>query len=156
HDVISEPHLLPTQQGADTIKVQFDPERRDIAAAVIYEQKCTENARDLFRDQVLPSFAEWVIGKRDAQLAQTAAALLTKFALTDEENRRVFDRLVQDRPISFQAALTVTPNPFDADQCLALFRGYAGVVPEFERRFGNTFPLASIRGWFENFARLVW
>ena len=49
NDVISDPHLSSTQQGADTIVVRFDAASRTLSLATIYEQKCTANARPAAR-----------------------------------------------------------------------------------------------------------
>ena len=68
NELILTPHLKPTQQGLDTIKIGVDPSARNITRVVVYEQKCTEHARDQFRDEVIPAFHEWKSHKRDNQL----------------------------------------------------------------------------------------
>jgi hypothetical protein len=156
NEVVSEPHLSSTQQGLDTIKIQFDPVARDIVRAVIYEQKCTDDARQLFLSRVLPEFKKWLEGFRDGELLQIAVALLERFNLTDGERQRIYDRLVQQRPLAFQASLTVTPNSFGMAQCVALFTGYAALTPNIANRLGDTLPLRAIRPWFDAFAQKVW
>lgn len=156
NEAVSEPHLSSTQQGLDTIKIQFDPVARDLVRAIIYEQKCTENARELFLTKVLPEFKKWLGGVRDNELLQIAVALMQRFNLTDDERRRIYDRLAQDRPLAFQASLTVTPPPFGTPQCLALFTGYSALTPNIANRLGHTLPLQAIRPWFDAFAHKVW
>ncbi len=155
-DVISDPHLTSTQQGADTIVVRFDATTRTLSLATIHEQKCTTNARPHFRDHVMPSFKEWMSGKRDNQLTSIATGLLSSFNLTDDERTAIFDRLVQDRPLAFRAALTVTPTPFATEQCVSVFKDYATLTPVVDNRLGDTFPLPDIREWFNAFAQEVW
>jgi hypothetical protein len=82
--------------------------------------------------------------------------LVDRFELTDDEDLRLYDRLVQVHPLTFQAALTVTPTPFETTRCVALFKGYTAVTPDIADRLGDTFPLADIRGWFAAFAARVW
>jgi hypothetical protein len=156
YEVVSEPHLSSTSQGLDTIKMSFDPVSRNVQSAVIYEQKCTDNARALFLAQVLPAFKNWISGVRDNELLQATIGLLQRFNLTDDEHIRIYDRLLQDRPLAFRAALTVNPNPFSAAQSLALFAGYSAITPALESRYGDTFPLDDIRPWFAAFADRVW
>jgi hypothetical protein len=156
NEVVLEPHLSSTQQGLDTIKIQFDPVARDIARAVIYEQKCTDNARQPFLTKVLPEFKKWLDGFRDGELLQIAVALIERFDLTDGERQRIYDRLVQQRPLAFQASLTVTPSSFGTTQCVALFTGYAALTPNIANRLGDTLPLQAIRPWFEAIAQQVW
>jgi hypothetical protein len=155
-EVISTPHLKSTQQGLDTIKISFDPLARNITRVVIYEQKCTDHARDEFRDNVLRSFREWKDHKRDNQLVQAVTSLVDRFNLTPEEQLALYDRLVQVHPLAFQASLTVTPTPFDTPRCVSLFTGYTAITPDAADRFGDTFPLNNIRDWFAAFAAQVW
>jgi hypothetical protein len=155
-DIISTPHLKSTQQGLDAIKIEFDPDFRVLIRAVVYEQKCSENARDQFRDEVIPAFNEWRSHKRDNQLVQAITSLVERFDLTDAEHLALYDRIVQVHPLAFQAALTVTPSPFDAARCVALFNGYSDVTTDIADRMGDTFPLSDIRAWFSHFAALVW
>jgi hypothetical protein len=156
NDVISTPHLKSTQQGLDTIKIAFDPVARNITRVVIYEQKCTDHPRNEFRDKVLRSFHEWRDHRRDNQLVQAVTGLVERFNLTADEHVALYDRLVQVHPLTFQAALTVTPAAFDTPKCVSLFSGYADLTPDIADRFGDTFPLPHIRNWFSAFADSVW
>ncbi len=155
NEVISTPHLKSTQQGLDTIKIRFDPVTATLDKVVIYEQKCSEHARNEFRDKVIPAFRDWKAHKRDNQLIQAVVALVERFNLSDEQHQRLYDYLVQVHPLSFQAALTVTPTPFDTQRCVALFSGYSDVTPDIADRMGDTFPLVEIRNWFNAFAQNV-
>lgn len=155
-DVISTPHLKSTQQGLDTIRITFNQASRTVTRVVIYEQKCSQHARDEFRDKVIPAFYEWKTHKRDNQLVQAVVALVDRFNLTPGEQDQLYDHLVQVHPLAFQAALTVTPNPFEAAKCIALFSGYSQITPEIADRMGDTFPLLNIRDWFNAFAQEVW
>lgn len=156
NEVISAPHLRSTQQGLDTIKIGFDPEARNVTRIVVYEQKCTEHPRAQFRDEVIPSFHEWKSHARDNQLVQAVTTLVERFELSDDEHLRLYDRLIQVHPLAFQAALTVTPTPFETARCVALFGGFTAVTPDIADRLGDTLPLADIRGWFTTFAARVW
>jgi hypothetical protein len=155
-DLVSDPHLSSTQQGIDALKISFDNVSRSVTHYTICEQKCTAHARDEFRDNVLPAFSEWLAGVRDNFLVQLATNMLVKFQLTDLEWQGVYSTLVVERPMKFQAALTVTPTVFDAALCVALFKGYSGVTPQLSDRVGDTFPLVAVREWFEHFAKRVW
>ncbi len=156
NELISTPHLKSTQQGLDTLKIAFDPDARQLIRAVVHEQKCTEHARDEFRDRVIAAFHDWRAHKRDNQLVQAVTLLVERFSLSDEEHVRLYDRLVQDHPLTFQAALTVSPTPYETARCVTLFSGFAAVTPDIQDRLGDTFPLSDIRGWFSSFAKRVW
>ena len=155
-EVISDPHLKATQQGADMIKVEFNGTARSLIRTTIYEYKCTDRARRLFKREILPAFAEYASGIRDDQLTQTTIGLLLRFGLTDQEHVQVYDRLVTERPLAFRAALTVTPGVFGSPKCVKLFKDYDSIPSDPQHRFGDTFPLNDIRGWFDSLALAIW
>jgi hypothetical protein len=155
-DVVSDPHLKSTQQGIDTLQISFDEQARTITRAIIHEQKCTDHPRDQFRGEVLPAFKEWLEGKRDNQLLQNATAMLERFLLSDNETIAAYDRLLWQRPLAFQASLTVTPADYDQAKCVALFKDFKDLTPATQDRMGDTLPLAEIRPWFTGFAKTVW
>jgi hypothetical protein len=155
-EVVSEPHTKATQQGMDAIKVRFDVRVRQLVRTTVYEYKCTEDARTQFRDYVIPTFRRYFEGARDPQVTQAAIALLARYELTDDEQAEVYATLINDRPFVFQAALTVHPNDFPEELCIALFNGYAEVTPNPQARLGDTLPLDDVRAWFANLAILVW
>jgi hypothetical protein len=156
NEAIADPHLKATNQGTDCVKVTVDPATRTLIRATIYEYKCTTNWRQMFADSVISAFKEYVTGKRDNQLAQSAIALLQSFDFTSDERGAAYDQLIQQRPLAFQASLTVAPNGFTAAQRLALFNGYDAIAGNVAIRAGNTFPLNDVRQWFAGFSELVW
>jgi hypothetical protein len=155
-EILSDPHRRATQQGADMVKVDFDPHQRELLRVTVYEQKCSDSPRTKFRDEVLPAFKSWVGGVRDDELMQIAIGLLNGYHLTDAECRRAYARIAMVRPLSFRAALTVSPEIFPAAECARVFADYGQLGLEFATRFGDTFPLADIRSWFADFAGSVW
>lgn len=156
NDAISDPHLKATNQGTDCVKVTVDPVNRTLTRATVYEYKCTTNWRQLFSQDVIKAFREYVSGERDNQLAQTAITLLIKLGFTPIERNAAYDQLVRGRPLAFQASLTVAPSAFAAEDRLALFSGYDSIAGAIDTRGGNTMPLDDVRGWFAGFAALVW
>lgn len=156
NDAISDPHLKATNQGTDCVKVTIDPEARTLTRATVYEYKCTTNWRQLFSQDVLAAFREYVSGERDNQLAQAAITLLIGLGFTPDERNAAYDELVRTRPLAFQASLTVAPSGFTAQQRLALFTGYDAIAGDITTRSGNTMPLDDIRMWFAAFSSRVW
>lgn len=155
-EVISDPHTKATQQGADTVKVAFDLQARRLLRATIYEYKCTTKARRMFISEVLPAFRQYFEGARDPQLTQLTIALLERYGLTDAEQAQVYDTLVNDRPLSFRAALTVSPEAFPLRDCVRLFENYGDLPAPLEARLGDTFPVSDVRDWFARFAAAIW
>jgi hypothetical protein len=156
NDAISDPHLKATNQGTDCVKVSIDPATRTLRRATVYEYKCTTNWRHMFLNDVLPAFREYVSGERDNQLAQAAITLLSGLGFSAEERSAAYDQLIQQRPLAFEASLTVQPSGFDAEQRLALFTNYDGIGGDVAVRGGNTMPLDHIREWFDAFSARVW
>ena len=156
NEAITDPHRRATQQGADMIKVSFDPVARVLEGATVYEYKCTSHARRRFAKEVLPAFREYLDAERDDQLSQTTLALLSSFNLNEQEQASAYERLLGNRPLSFQAALTVTPDQFPTVKCTKLFKGFDLLPVAQANRIGDTFPLADMRLWFDVFALAVW
>lgn len=156
NDAISDPHLKATNQGTDCVKVTVDPGTRVLTRATIYEYKCTTYWRQLFSQDVLTAFREYVSGERDNQLAQAAITLLIGLGFTPTERGAAYDELIRTRPLAFQASLTVQPSGFAAAERLALFKGYDAIAGDIASRGGNTMPLDDIRSWFAGFAALAW
>ncbi len=156
NDAISDPHLKATNQGTDCLKVTVDPITRTLTRATVYEYKCTTNWRQLFSQDVLAAFREYVSGERDNQLAQAAITLLIELGFTSDERNAAYDQLIRARPLAFQASLTVAPSGFGAAERLALFTGYDAIAGDIVTRGGNTMPLDDVRSWFAGFAALVW
>lgn len=156
NDAISDPHLKATNQGTDCVKVTIDPVARTLTRATVYEYKCTTNWRQLFSQDVLAAFREYVSGERDNQLAQAAITLLIELGFTRDERNAAYDELVRTRPLAFQASLTVAPSGFGAAERLALFAGYDAIAGNIAMRGGNTMPLDDVRSWFAGFAARVW
>lgn len=155
-EVVSDPHLVSTQQGIDTIKVRIDEVTFLLEEVTIFEQKCTENPRQQFKTKVLPSFDRWIAGDFDNKLTQLVLGLLASFNLDLDQELAIMDRLLLFRPLSFRAALTVVPNQYDTVKCLALFESYSNLAIEQDKRFGDTLPLVNVRGWFNQFSEKVW
>jgi hypothetical protein len=157
NEVLSDPHRRATNQGADSVKVVFDPGARELEKVTVYEQKCSDKPRDKFRDEVLPAFSDWITGTRDDELLQIAIGLLARFNLTDAEHNRAYARLaLAPRPIAFRVALTVSPATFPQGKYKKVFKGYDHLAVAQDARFGDTFPLDDMRAWFEAFAVTVW
>ncbi|MDQ0346753.1 hypothetical protein [Ancylobacter vacuolatus] len=157
NEVVSDPHRRATNQGADSVKVIFDETARELRKVTVYEQKCTDDPRTKFRDEVLPAFSDWITGTRDDELLQIAIGLLARFNLTEAESNRAYGRIaLAPRPIAFRAALTVSPEAFPQNECKKVFKDYDDLAVDLEARFGDTFPLKDMRGWFKDFAALVW
>ncbi|AWW74435.1 hypothetical protein CD351_08355 [Erythrobacter sp. KY5] len=155
-DAISDPHLKATNQGTDCIKVTIDPETRTLTRATVYEYKCTTNWRQLFSQDVLAAFREYVSGERDNQLAQAAITLSIGLGFTPQERNAAYDELIRTRPLAFQASLTVAPRGFTAEQRLALSSGYDAIAGDVATRGGNIMPLDGVRAWFADFSARVW
>jgi hypothetical protein len=155
NDLISDPHLKSTQQGIDTLRITFDSNARTLTRATICEQKCTINPRKKFKKEVLPSFEKYWNGERDPELVQSATGLLSRYSLTDEEQLELYDVLLQERPLSFRASLTVAPSPYLESKCVKLFKDFESIPVPFADRLGDTFPQMETRKWFNDFAKIV-
>ena len=155
-EAMLDPHLKATNQGTDCLKVTINPTTHILTRVTVYEYKCTTNWRKLFAGDVKAAFREYVNGERDNQLAQATISLLSCLGLTSAEREAAYDQLIQQRPLAFQASLTVEPSGFTPAQRAALFAGYEEITDDIDVRDGNTLPLDGIRAWFAAFSDRVW
>lgn len=153
---IDNSHLKATNQGTDGVKVTVDLLAKSLVKATVYEYKCTIHARQKFQSQVLNSFRQYISGQRDNQLAQTVLALLEGYGFSGLELKAAYEKLIQARPLAFEASLTVSPSGFSVEKCVALFKDYDSLNVSPDVRGGNTLPLDDVRVWFADFADRVW
>ena len=56
--LMKDPHLKSTTHGIDGLMVELDASKSEFVRATIFEDKCSEDPRRMFRDEILPSFAD--------------------------------------------------------------------------------------------------
>jgi hypothetical protein len=68
--------MILAHKGFDGLQLEIDTSNGFVTAAVIFEDKATDNPRDTIRDEVWPDFKLLEAGERENVLSADVSALL--------------------------------------------------------------------------------
>lgn len=152
--LLNDPHLKSTTQGIDGLMIEWDASATEVTEATILEDKCSENPRAVFRDQVLPAFRDHHNNARGPELIAIAASLIVRRALDTTLAVQAAGRVLDLAYRRYRAALAVTSHDDSVDRRQAVFKGYgalAGLDPK--RRIAATFVVeGELRDYFDRLA----
>ncbi|UCR85088.1 hypothetical protein [Pseudomonas chlororaphis] len=155
--LLKDPHTSATSQGLDGLMITLSADRSRVDLTTIFEDKCTENARETFRDKVIPGFQDRHSNKRGAELVATASTLL-RMAAVDADAVAMLSASVMDRTLrSYRAAFALTSEFELIEARQKLFKGYEKIVDlDSSRRIGACFIVeGELREWFNVLAEDV-
>jgi hypothetical protein len=152
--LMRDPHISATTQGLDGLMIELDETGETIVRATILEDKCSNDPRGKFRDEVLPAFQRYHALERASELVAETASLLDG-RIPEEKVTEAAGRVLDIALRAYRAALTVDSSCSSKEKRKALFKGYEklqGIARE--QRIGATFlPPSELRDWFEQIAR---
>jgi hypothetical protein len=155
--LIRDPHLSSTTQGLDGLMIELDESGAGIKRATILEDKCSENPRRMFRDEIIPAFKAHHEDARAADLVATAAALIEKIGLDGTKSTEAAARVLDKAYRAYRASLAVTTADDSLGRRKALFKGYdklKGMKPS-QRIAGTLITSVDLRGWVNELANKV-
>ncbi|CAI7727449.1 hypothetical protein WT0BACILLUS_03725 [Bacillus altitudinis] len=154
---LKDPHISSTTQGLDGLIIQMDPIEKVILHTTICEDKCTENPRDKFRDQVMQAFTEHHQNKRGRDLLANAVNLIKQSGLKGTAANLAAEKVYDKTYRTYRAALTVNSDICGAEERQKLFKGYDGLTDILKsQRIGATFIVTgNLRDWFQELAEHV-
>ena len=154
---LKDPHISATTQGLDGLAIEMHPVEPRVVGATIFEDKCTENPRQKFRDEIMPTFVEHHESKRKRDLVANAVSLIKESGLNGTDAVRAAADVLDKQFRTYRAALTVNAAITTADRRRRLFRGYNGLAQITKsQRIGATFVIdGDLRAWFQTLADQV-
>ncbi|XJZ27731.1 hypothetical protein ACF5W4_02465 [Bacillota bacterium Lsc_1132] len=154
---LKDPHISSTTQGLDGLIIQMDPIEKVVLHTTICEDKCTENPRDKFRDQVMQAFTEHHQNKRGRDLLANAVNLIKQSGLKGTAANLAAEKVYDKTYRTYRAALTVNSGICNAEERQKLFKGYDGLTDILKsQRIGATFIVSgNLRDWFQELAEHV-
>jgi hypothetical protein len=140
------PQMDQASKGFDGLQLITDRDGQ-VKRLVIFEDKATDNPRDVVRDDVWPALAKLESGVRDHALAGELAYLVGRVPGADPQE--VANRVLRNpNRRSYRVSLTVGSYHSRAQNFAGLFDGYELVVEGARRRrYGNVFEVDSLREW---------
>lgn len=150
-----DPHMDATSHGLDGLIIELHPTDPRIKRATICEDKCTSNARRLFKREVMRTFGEHHNNKRARDLVANTAAIIRESGLNGTEATKAAARVLQKSIRSYRAALTT--GVLTGNGRVRLFRGFDALDGITQaQRIGATFEVdGDIREWFQRLADAV-
>lgn len=152
--LLKDPHISATSQGLDGLMIELADDRSKVVMTTVFEDKCTENPRDTFREQVIPALLERHQNKRSAELVAAASTLL-RTAGIDERAAAQLSAAVMDRTQRrYRAAFALTKDHDSQKKREKLFKGYDALdgIPSNQRVGASLIVGGTLRDWFDSLA----
>jgi hypothetical protein len=152
--LLRDPHLSSTTQGLDGLMIQLDQSGSAIARATIFEDKCSEDPRAMFRDKIMPAFKAHQEDKRASDLVATAGALIEKIGLDGTEATKAAARVLDKNYRAYRGSLAVTKSEDSLARRKHLFKNYEQLLDiGADQRIGAMLITSDdLRGWFDELA----
>ncbi len=154
---LKDPHTSATSQGLDGIMLELNDDRSEIIKSTIFEDKCTENPRDTFRDKVIPGFIDRHTNTRNAELIAAAATLIQLSGATNLQAMAMVNKVLDNNCRQYRAGFALTSDFDDEDAQKALFKGYDKIADiDQNQRIGASLIIdRELRDWFEDMATKI-
>jgi hypothetical protein len=146
NSIIRPPHMILAHKGFDGLQLIIDDSDGSIEAAVIFEDKATENPRTTIRDEVWPDFEMLEKGDRENVLTADATAALSGYPGIDTD--KAIEKIVWEQVRRYRVSITVS-NTHNSDVGRRrLFKDYDTIVQgDISRRRSETFFSTDLRPW---------
>ena len=149
------PHLKSTTQGIDGLIVELNAAKSELIQATIVEDKCSENPRTMFRDQIMVAFADHHANKRGPELVAVASELIEKAGLDGSAATSAAARVLDTKFRRYRAALAVLAGNDSKAGREALFKNYDDLkdIGQTQRIGASFITPGNLRAWFDAMAK---
>lgn len=157
---LKDPHISSTSQGIDGLMLELTTDGSEIHRSTIFEDKCTNNPRNMFTQNVIPGFLDRHSNKRSAELIAAAASLIKLSGVDDIAAIRASQKILDRNTRCYRAAFSL-PDVFDSDdERKKLFEGYEAIKAinaiNANQRIGASLIITGeMRNWFDDLAKQV-
>lgn len=152
--LLKDPHVSATSQGLDGLMIELSADNSKVERTTVFEDKCTENPRETFRESVIPAFLERHQNKRSAELVAAASILLRMAGIDDNSAARLAAAVMNRKQRSYRVAFALTERHDTPKERRKLFKGYDaldGISAEQRIGAGLIIP-GELREWFDALA----
>lgn len=152
--LLKDPHISATTQGLDGLLIELDEKIQEITKVTIFEDKCSEDPRSIFRDKVLPTFSNYHENRRASELVAAAATLIsTRLAGTAATKAAAMVLDLKFRV--YRAGLAIQSERDSVVGRAALFKDYESLKNiSKDQRIGATFVASGeLRDYFNEIAK---
>lgn len=121
---IKSPPVSATSQGLDGLMIELSDDKSTVIMTTVFEDKCTENPRNTFLEDVIPAFLDRHKGKRSVELIDTADALLRMAGIDDAAVAQLAAAVIDRNRRRYRAAFALTEERDSQQEREKLFKGY--------------------------------
>lgn len=155
---LAPPHIFHAHKGFDGMQLELSGDGKSITAIVIFEDKATENARKMIKQNVWPDIVGLEAGERVAELTHEASALLERHQhlYPDLNIDDAIDRILWQQARRYRVSISIDDKHKAADDRKKLFKDFDSLADgDVTRRRAETLHFDDLRKWMSDFADLV-
>lgn len=152
--LLKDPHVSATSQGLDGLMIELADDKLKVIMTTIFEDKCSDNPRDTFRDKVIPSLLDRHQNKRSAELVATASVLLRMAGIDEAAAARLSAAVMDRNQRRYRAAFALTKKYDSREERAKLFKGYDALdgISKGQRVGASLIVSGKLREWFDALA----
>ncbi|MEN0067219.1 MAG: hypothetical protein AAGA48_34120 [Myxococcota bacterium] len=148
-DIVARPHTQASAKGQDFLVVHRN--EQSVVALTICDDKATDNARNIGREEVWPEIAAYEAGGRRDKLRSNVIATLGLAGIPEEESIALVRRTPEKELRRYRVRVASSGT-----RTKTLFKGFDDVVPgPLERRRGESVNIPHLRKWMAELAGKV-
>ncbi|MCD9507390.1 hypothetical protein [Photobacterium phosphoreum] len=150
NSVLATPHMIHAHKGLDGLQIKLD-ESGKVHAAIIFEDKATNNPRSMIQSNVWPEFKKFEDGMQENVIISEIISLLEKQPKIDPDD--AIDNIFWKDIKHYRVSITINETHNIPEGYKTLFKGYEDVIPaSLEKRKAEVFYVKDLRNWMDNLA----
>jgi hypothetical protein len=147
--IIRAPHMILAHKGFDGLQLELDA--GVVSAAVIFEDKATDNPRKTIKDEVWPEFQLLEAGDRENVLTADVSSLLGTRPGIDVD--KAIENVIWKQVRRYRVSITIGDAHSTAAGRKRLFKGYDEIAAgDVARRRGEILLVHQLRPWMASVA----
>lgn len=152
--LLKDPHVSATSQGLDGLMLKLTAEGNEVESSTIFEDKCSDNPREIFLSDVIYAFQKRHRNFRSAEVIDAAAALLRSAGMPHKDAARLSAAVTDRSKRKYRAAFSLAGGHDSLEGRKKLFADYNRVEDiTAEQRIGASFIAPSeMRSWIAQLA----
>ncbi|MHB0990281.1 MAG: hypothetical protein ACYC0M_03255 [Burkholderiales bacterium] len=150
--LIRSPQMILADKGFDGLQLELDTNTGIVSAAIIFEDKATDNPRTTIHNKVWPEFKKMEDGVSDNVLTSEVVAILQTHPTIDPY--LAIQNIIWNEARHYRISITVGDTHSDDEGRTCLFKDYDTTVSgNIQRRRGETFHINNLRQWMNSLAQ---
>lgn len=148
HSPIRPPHMIHAHKGFDGLQLVIDQAADSIEAAIIFEDKATDNPRGMIQSDVWPDFASLEAGEKDHVLTAEVVTLLQTVPGVDID--RAIENVIWKQARHYRVSITTGEKQSTLVGRKRLFKGFDTTASgDIQRRQADIFHVDNLRAWMD-------